>query len=73
MEFVKRKSVNDKLRNYDMISKEDDFIEVTEWANGEGYDITINDNKNISLTCGELDAIIHLTKCLEYDYPTKNE
>lgn len=35
MEFAERKSVNDKLRKYDHLAKEDDFIEVTEWANGE--------------------------------------
>lgn len=66
MEFVERKSVNDKLRKYDHLAKDDDFIEVTEWANGEGWDITIND-KVIPLTRGELDAIDYLTKGLDYD------
>lgn len=48
------------------MSKEDDFIEVTEWANGEGWDVTIND-RVIPLTRGELDAIDYLTKGLDYD------
>lgn len=65
MEFVNRKSVNDKLTKYDCLAKDDDFIEVTEWTNGEGYDIVIND-KIISLTSGQLDAINYLTKSLEY-------
>lgn len=65
MEFVNRKSVNDKLTKYDYLAKDNDFIEVTEWTNGEGYDIIIND-KIISLTNGQLDAINYLTKSLEY-------
>lgn len=65
MEFVNKKSVNDKLTKYDCLAKDDDFIEVTEWTNGEGYDIAINE-KIISLTDGQLDAINYLTKSLEY-------
>lgn len=65
MEFVNKKSVNDKLTKYDYLAKDDDFIEVTEWTNGEGYDIVIND-KIIPLTDGQLDAINYLTKSLEY-------
>lgn len=41
MERANRKSVNDNLCKYDHLAKEDDFIEVTEWTNGEGWDITI--------------------------------
>lgn len=65
MEIVNRKSINDSLKKYDYLAKDDDFIEVTEWTNGEGVDISIND-KIISLTNGQLDAINYLTKSLEY-------
>jgi hypothetical protein len=65
MEFVEKKSVNDKLRKYDHLAKDDDFIEVTEWANGEGWDVTINE-KQLLLTRGELEAIEYLTKSLDY-------
>jgi hypothetical protein len=65
MEFNSRKSVNDKLKKYDYLAKDEEFVEVTEWANGEGYDITIND-KTISLTEGQLNAINYLVKSLEY-------
>ena len=65
MEFNNRKSVNDKLKKYDYLAKDNDFIEVIEWTNGEGYDIIIND-KIISLTNGQIDAINYLTKSLEY-------
>ena len=65
MEFKSRKSVNDKLKIYDYLAKDNDFIEVVEWTNGEGYDITINDDKIISLTRGQIDAINYLVKSLE--------
>ena len=65
MEFNSRKSVNDKLKKYDYIAKDNDIIEVIEWTNGEGYDIIIND-KIISLTSGQIDAINYLVRSLEY-------
>ena len=66
MEFNSRKAVNDKLKKYDYLAKDEDFIEVVEWTNGEGYDVTINDDKIISLTRGQIDAINYLVKSLEY-------
>ena len=65
MEKVKRKSINDDLQKYDYLAKDYEFIEVTEWRNGEGWDISIND-KIIQLTVGQLDAINYLTKSLDY-------
>lgn len=66
MEIKNRNSVSDDLNKYDYLAKKDDFIQITEWTNEEGWDITINDN-TISLTSGQLDAINYLTKVLEYD------
>ena len=65
MEFKTRKSVNDKLRVYDYLAKENDYIEVTEWVNGEGIDISINTTP-ISLSYGQLDAINYLQNALRY-------
>ena len=72
MEKNMRKSINDDLSKYDyLINKgEHSFIVVTEWVNGEGFDITIETkirSKLISLTIGELEAINYLTKSLEYN------
>lgn len=61
-----RKSVYDDLNKYDILAKEHSFIEVTEWTNGEGYDIHI-DEQMFSLTHGQLEAINYLTKVLEYE------
>ena len=68
MNFDSRKSVMDDLNKYCIFAKDNDFIEVTEWSNGEGWDITIN-NKYIYLTDGELKAINHLVNSLDYSYP----
>lgn len=54
------------LKKYDHLAKDSDFIEVTEWANGEGWDICLND-KLISLTYGQLEAIKYLVKTLDYN------
>lgn len=66
MELYERKAVNDSLKKYDHLAKDSDFIEVTEWANGEGWDISLND-KLISLTYGQLEAIKYLVKALEVE------
>lgn len=65
MEILERKSISDKLRKYDYLAKDDDYIEVTELGNGEGWDITLNEQV-ISLTWGQLDAIDYLIKHLQY-------
>jgi len=44
--------------------KEGDFIEVTEWSNGEGYDVTIND-KQFSLHFTEYEALKKIIKKFE--------
>ena len=45
-----------ELKNYDHLSKDDDFIEITEWYNGEGFDVVIND-KQFQLTYGQFEAL----------------
>ena len=58
-----RRAVSASLRDFDYLAKEHDFIEVTEWTNLDGFDITINE-KVMSFTHGELDAIKKLVKLL---------
>jgi hypothetical protein len=67
IECSKRKTVKDDLSKYDYFAEPCDFIEVTQWSNGEGYDISFND-KEISLSFGQLDAINYLVQTLEYNY-----
>ena len=66
MEITNRKSISDDLNKYDYLAKEHDFIQITEWANGEGWDITINEIV-MSLTHGQLEAINYLIKTLDYN------
>lgn len=61
MEIHERKAVSDELKKYDHLAKDSDFIEVTEWVNGEGWDICLN-NRLISLTYGQLEAIKYLVE-----------
>jgi hypothetical protein len=66
MKYNKLKSVSDNLKKYDYLAKDNDFIQVTEWANGEGYNIDIND-QSYNFTLGQLEAINYLTKSLDYN------
>jgi hypothetical protein len=52
-----RRSVFSEIGDYCLFSKKDDFIEVTEWVNGDGFDITISEKQIFSLTRGEFDLI----------------
>ena len=67
MEIKNRRCIFEDLNKFDTFAKKDDFIEVCEWTNGEGFDITITDKKIISLNRGELEAIDFLTKALDYN------
>ena len=61
MEQYTRKARMVELRKYDHLAKEHDFMELTEWHNGEGWDITVGE-KTFTLTYGEyeaLQALIH--------------
>jgi len=49
-----------------------DFLEVTEWTNGEGYDIHISDvngEKTFSLTWGQMEALNKCVKKIDKSYP----
>lgn len=66
MEFNQRTSVKDDLRKYDHLANKDSIIQVTQWANGDGWDISIDDEPVISLTWGQLDAINYLVNTIQY-------
>jgi hypothetical protein len=73
MEFNKQKSVLDSLAKYDYCANSSDYISISQWSNGEGYDIDINGKQMLHLTVGELDAISYLTKTLEYHRDEQDE
>lgn len=65
MEITKVNQITDNLKKYTYSGKDSDYITLTEWANGEGYDIDIN-GKLITLSDSELEAINYLTLALRY-------
>lgn len=58
------RSITTKMKMFDLTSKDGDYITVTEWSNGEGWDICINDNV-IQISRGELEAINFLTTAVD--------
>lgn len=65
MEVTKVNQITDSLKKYTYSGKDSDYITLTEWANGEGYDIDIN-GKLITLSDSELEAINYLILALRY-------
>jgi len=63
----KRKSVFSELKPFDVISEEHGYIEVTEWANGEGFDVEINSFgiQRFQLTYGQMKALKKAVKALD--------
>ena len=66
MKEYQRKSKMTELKHYCHLSKEYDVIEVTEWHNGEGFDVYLHadsDTRRFSLSWGEFEA---LQACVAY-------
>jgi len=71
IETSNRKTVFMELFGICSFAKENsgDFIEVTEWSNGEGFDISLSSKsygtQSIQLTWGEYKALKKLVKALD--------
>ena len=64
IEMYDRKSAFATLKNFDYMSDDEDFIEVTEWKNREGFDVYISRYpvEHFILTHGQFVA---LKKCIK--------
>lgn len=62
-----RRSVFTELNDFCYLSKENDFMEITEWKNGDGFDVTLSatHEQMFSLTYGQFKALKKLIK--EFD------
>jgi hypothetical protein len=62
-----RKSIFSGIGEYCCLSKEHDYIEITEWTNGEGFDIDIQHEgkQKMSITWGQFKLLKKLVKQLE--------
>ena len=56
MKQYERKARFTELKPYDILAKEHDFMEVCEWNNGEGFDVTKNEQQ-FSLTWGQWECL----------------
>lgn len=56
MEQYERKAKMVELKKYCHLAKEHDYVEVCEWYNGEGFDVTINE-RHFQLSWGEYEAM----------------
>jgi hypothetical protein len=56
-----------ELREFDHLAKPDDFIEVSLWHNGEGFDVHLSTHaeQSIKLSWGEFKALKTLVKELD--------
>lgn len=71
IEESKRKALYTELKEFCTFSmhkgRESDFIEVTEWTNGEGFDVHISsgvERESFRLTIGQFEALKKLVKTL---------
>ena len=62
-----RRSVFAELPQFDYLAEEHDHIEVTEWGNGDGFDVAIGGimSERVSLTWGMYKALKALVKELK--------
>jgi len=61
-----KKAIFSTLYKLDHLAKEHDYIEITEWKNGEGFDVEISTyyHKIFQLTWGEYEVMKKLVKLL---------
>lgn len=60
IDTYKRLAKITELHPYCYLSDKNDYLEVTEWFNGEGFDVTLGlkgGDEKISLTWGQWDAL----------------
>ena len=69
IETYNRKAKFASLNPYCHLAKEHSYIEVTEWSNGEGFDVSIGaaEDKHFSLTYGEYQALQAVVSYREND------
>ena len=66
MKKYEKQAVFEELKKHCIHAGNSDYIEVTEWKNGEGFDVEINAkiNARFQLTWGEFDALKLCISCL---------
>lgn len=67
IECYKLEAAFASLRDFDILAKPDDFIEVSLWHNGEGFDAHLSSHaeQSIRMSWGEFKALKKLIKELD--------
>lgn len=70
MKRYKRNAISERLYKHCPFSGLQDFIEVTEWANGDGFDVVTSSSTylgeiNFKLTHGQFNLLKKLVKALD--------
>jgi hypothetical protein len=67
MNKYKRKAIFTELEDFCHFANKGDYIEVTEWYNGEGFDVEVYGklSSRFQLTWGEYDALKKVIKKLK--------
>lgn len=55
--YDRKAKFTDCLAAYCHHHKQHDYMEVTEWHNGEGFDVNLSGEKSFSLTWGEYECL----------------
>ena len=70
IERYKREATFAELKPFCRHHGDNDFIEITNWHNCEGFDVTIsskNKEQKFSLTYGEYEALVHLISTTRHE------
>jgi hypothetical protein len=68
IEVNKVRSLFTELKPYDVFATGDDYISITEWHNGEGFDVDLHSHTTkqlFQLSWGEFDALTTLVNYKE--------
>lgn len=57
VETLVKKAKCTPLEKYCHFSKPEDYIEITEWTNAEGFDVDISGKEKFSLTWGQWECL----------------
>jgi hypothetical protein len=68
MEKYQRNTIFSEIKEYCYLSAEHDFIEISEWKNGDGFDVIISNRgteERIPITWGQFKLLKKMVKKLD--------
>lgn len=65
VKIVKVREAFVDLEDFDFLAKDHSYLSITEWSNGEGFTVDVNNEQTIQLTYGQMKAIKKILKKLK--------